>query len=55
VTSILALASSLGIRVTAEGVETSGQLAMLTEGSCDEAQGYLLGKPEPFQKAFADR
>ena len=55
VTSILALASSLGIRVTAEGVETSGQLAMLTEGSCDEAQGYLLGRPEPFQKAFADK
>ncbi|WP_337660446.1 EAL domain-containing protein [Anderseniella sp. Alg231-50] len=55
VTSILALASSLGIKVTAEGVETDGQLAMLTAGSCDEAQGYLLGKPEPFNKTFADR
>lgn len=55
VTSILALASSLGIKVTAEGVETSGQLAMLVAGSCDEAQGFLLGKPEPYQKAFAER
>ncbi len=53
VTSILALASSLGMKVTAEGVETAAQLAMLTDGSCDEAQGYLLGKPVPFTKAFA--
>ena len=48
VRSILALASSLGLRVTAEGVETHVQLATLTTGRCDEAQGYLLGRPTPF-------
>lgn len=50
VTSILALAMSLGMKVTAEGVETSEQLARLAEGRCDEAQGYLLGRPGPFEE-----
>ncbi|MDD9909141.1 MAG: EAL domain-containing protein [Ahrensia sp.] len=47
VTSILALAESLGMKVTAEGVETGEQLAALTRFHCDEAQGYLLGRPAP--------
>jgi len=49
VKSILALASSLNMKVTAEGVETKEQLAMLSDSSCDEAQGYLLGRPSPFK------
>ena len=53
VRSILALASSLGLRVTAEGVETHGQLASLATGRCDEAQGYLLGRPVPFEELQA--
>jgi diguanylate cyclase len=33
------------MEVTAEGVETEQQFAMLRELGCDEIQGFLLGKP----------
>lgn len=45
--AILALGRSLEIPVLAEGVETSGHLEFLREEGCDEAQGYLLGRPRP--------
>jgi EAL domain-containing protein (putative c-di-GMP-specific phosphodiesterase class I) len=45
--AIVALASSLSIPVTAEGVETSGQLARLSEMACGEYQGFLFSKPLP--------
>jgi EAL domain-containing protein (putative c-di-GMP-specific phosphodiesterase class I)/CheY-like chemotaxis protein/GGDEF domain-containing protein len=44
--AILGLARSLGLSVTAEGVETEGQLAWLTRMECDDVQGYLLGKAQ---------
>jgi diguanylate cyclase (GGDEF)-like protein/PAS domain S-box-containing protein len=47
VVATLGLSVALGLRTVAEGVETRGQLEMLTESGCDEAQGYLLGRPEP--------
>lgn len=43
--AIVALARSLKVRVVAEGVETSEQLAFLRDRCCDAAQGYLLGPP----------
>ncbi|MEJ2643480.1 MAG: EAL domain-containing protein [Gammaproteobacteria bacterium] len=44
VTAIVAMARSLGLRVTAEGVETKGQLAFLAERGCDEYQGYYFSR-----------
>ncbi|GAC1378224.1 MAG: hypothetical protein NVSMB43_19860 [Pseudarthrobacter sp.] len=36
---------SLGIRITAEGVERTAQLAVLQDMACDTAQGYLFSRP----------
>ena len=46
--AVMRLGSSLGMITTAEGVETEEQLALIAaEGSVDEVQGYLLGRPLP--------
>ncbi|MBB3963634.1 bifunctional diguanylate cyclase/phosphodiesterase [Rhizobium metallidurans] len=47
--AILALGQSLSIPVLAEGVETDVQLGILLDEGCDEAQGYLLGRPMPMR------
>lgn len=47
VSAIFALAQSLGLKVTAEGVETKRQLALLTELGCDVIQGYYFARPMP--------
>ena len=44
VTAIVALGRALGMRITAEGVETQEQLDWLG-GRCHEAQGYHLSRP----------
>ncbi len=46
VRSVLAMAKALNLRVVTEGVETPQQLEILRDLGCDEAQGYLLGRPE---------
>ncbi len=45
VNATTALAHSLGLRVTAEGVETAEQLQSVKEMGCDEIQGYLYSPP----------
>lgn len=47
VKSTIDLAHSLGLKVTAEGVETPTALALLRGMGCDMAQGYLIGRPAP--------
>ncbi|MFC5546918.1 putative bifunctional diguanylate cyclase/phosphodiesterase [Massilia aerilata] len=41
------MAHALQMQVVAEGVETTEVLDFLRAASCDEAQGYLLGRPLP--------
>ena len=43
--AIVALARNLNIDVTAEGIETSGQLAHLSGLACADYQGYFFAKP----------
>jgi diguanylate cyclase (GGDEF)-like protein len=49
VSSIIALAHSLKLKVVAEGVETEEQEQKLRLLACDEAQGYLFSRPVPYE------
>ncbi|MBB4229903.1 putative bifunctional diguanylate cyclase/phosphodiesterase [Rhizobium mongolense] len=42
---VIAMAHGLGMRVTAEGVETAEQAAWLQAEGCDRLQGYFLSPP----------
>jgi diguanylate cyclase (GGDEF)-like protein len=47
VRSTIQLGRNLGLRVTAEGVETEGQRRFLQEQHCDQAQGWLFARALP--------
>ena len=47
VEALLMMARALGVRVTAEGIETAEQLAWLRQLGCDFGQGYLFARPGP--------
>lgn len=47
VKAIIAMAKSLGLSITAEGVETQEQYKFLKDNDCDEIQGYLISRPMP--------
>jgi diguanylate cyclase len=54
VRAVIALGHGLDLPVLAEGVETQEQLKFLAGESCDEVQGYLIGRPKPIAE-YAER
>ena len=50
---IVSLAQSLRLKVVAEGVETQEQADALRTLGCDQAQGFLYGKPLSFDETTA--
>jgi len=45
VTAVISMGRSLNLRVVAEGVETTEELAFLQAHQCDQAQGYYFSRP----------
>lgn len=48
--SMINMAHSLGLTVTAEGIETAAQADYLAALECDSLQGYLFSLPEPGER-----
>jgi diguanylate cyclase (GGDEF)-like protein len=49
-TAVIAMGRALGLKVIAEGVESTDQLAVLRALGCDVGQGYLFARPLPAQQ-----
>ncbi len=45
VSAVIGIGASLGITITAEGVETAEQFEKLRAEGCGQAQGWLIGRP----------
>ena len=43
--AIIAMSRSLGLQITAEGIETETQAQFLHQLGCDGGQGYLFSRP----------
>lgn len=54
ITSTIGLAHALRQSVVAEGIEDAATFAMLRDLGCDHAQGYYLGRPQPFAVFLSD-
>ena len=50
VRAVVSIGEALGVAVIAEGVETPQQADMLRDEGCNEAQGYLYGRPTPVEE-----
>ncbi len=50
--AVVAMAESLGMTTTAEGVETEAELALVQRFGCSKVQGYLYGRPMPAADTF---
>jgi diguanylate cyclase (GGDEF)-like protein/PAS domain S-box-containing protein len=53
VRAVISVARSLGLTVTAEGIETGEQARLLREWSCQAGQGYLFSRPLPAEEFTA--
>jgi EAL domain-containing protein (putative c-di-GMP-specific phosphodiesterase class I) len=51
--AVVALANSLNIATTAEGVENEAELAMIQQLGCSKIQGYFFGRPMVFADSMA--
>ncbi|MDQ2892925.1 MAG: EAL domain-containing protein [Pseudomonadota bacterium] len=49
--AVVALAQSLGMATTAEGVETEAEHQMVQELGCTKVQGFYFGRPLPVEEA----
>ncbi len=47
--ALAALAKGMGVKTTAEGVETKEQLASIASEGCTEMQGFLFSRPLPLR------
>ena len=54
ITSTIGLAHALRQSVVAEGIEDAATFAVLRDLGCDHAQGYYLGRPQPFAVFLSD-
>ncbi|MCW2380848.1 MULTISPECIES: putative bifunctional diguanylate cyclase/phosphodiesterase [unclassified Sphingobium] len=52
--AIVALAQALGLRITAEGVETEDQAALARAAGCHWLQGWLFGRPMPLSQLLQE-
>ncbi len=55
VRSVIGLCQELGVTTVAEGVETDDQLTTLRALGCNQAQGFLIGRPRPIEGAPRQR
>lgn len=54
IAAIMAMATSLGLDVIAEGVETAEQLRILGDHGCHAVQGYYFSRPRPAEEIDRD-
>ena len=48
VTSVVSMSKGIGVNTLAEGVETQEQFDFLLDIGCEKVQGYLFGRPAPY-------
>lgn len=53
--SLIRMGHDLGLSVVAEGVETPAGVSALRDLGCDLLQGYLVGRPGPFEALSGSR
>ena len=52
ISAILTMAERLGVETLAEGVETVGEHALLSQLGCDHVQGFGIARPMPFDQTL---